>query len=68
MGEKFLFFISFFISEIVFNNLKFMLKLSFPNYEFRLKKINQKRFIFDVENYSQIHKLKIFYHLQTKIK
>ena len=24
-----------------------MLKLSFPNYEFRLKKINQKRFIFD---------------------
>ena len=26
---------------------KLMLKLSFPNYEFRLKKINQKRFIFD---------------------
>tara|TARA_B100000900_G_scaffold115915_2_gene97531 strand:- start:7091 stop:7534 length:444 start_codon:yes stop_codon:yes gene_type:complete len=24
-----------------------MLKLSFPNYEFTLKKINQKRFIFD---------------------
>ena len=24
-----------------------MLKLSFPNYEFRLKKINHKRFIFD---------------------
>ena len=24
-----------------------MLKLSFPNYEFRLKKINQKKFIFD---------------------
>ena len=24
-----------------------MLNLSFPNYEFRLKKINQKRFIFD---------------------
>ena len=47
MGEKFLFFISFFISEIVFNNQKSMLKLSFPNYEFRLKKINQKRFIFD---------------------
>ena len=47
MGEKFLLFISFFISEIVFNNQKSMLKLSFPNYEFRLKKINQKRFIFD---------------------
>ena len=39
MGEKFLFFISFFISEIVFNNQKSMLKLSFPNYEFRLKKL-----------------------------
>ena len=26
---------------------KLMLKLSFPNYEFRLKKINQKKFIFD---------------------
>ena len=24
-----------------------MLNLSFPNYEFRLKEINQKRFIFD---------------------
>ena len=24
-----------------------MLDLSFPNYEFRLKEINQKRFIFD---------------------
>tara|TARA_Y100000746_G_scaffold208829_1_gene198073 strand:+ start:268 stop:429 length:162 start_codon:yes stop_codon:yes gene_type:complete len=24
-----------------------MLKLSFPNYEFRLKKIDEKRFIFD---------------------
>tara|TARA_B100001996_G_scaffold30314_1_gene23058 strand:- start:2982 stop:3479 length:498 start_codon:yes stop_codon:yes gene_type:complete len=40
-------FISFFISESVVKNLISMLKLSFPNYEFRLKKINQKRFIFD---------------------
>ncbi len=32
---------------MVFKYQKSMLKLSFPNYEFRLKKISQKRFIFD---------------------
>ena len=32
-----------------------MLELSFPNYEFRLKKINQKRFIFDEIRKKYVH-------------
>ena len=47
MGEKSFVLISFLISERVVTNQIPMLKLSFPNYEFRLKKMNQKRFIFD---------------------